>query len=175
MGTAQGSIARFIRTRVIPQLIPMLFRLPGARHFLFRTVSQTGIQYHHSPLSVGMTGSVRGGDRLPWVKTKSLEDNFTPLASIDWQVHVYGELRHRLADACAALGLPLYVFEWMPQMSQSGLVRSALYLVRPDGYVAIADPECDTNQLSQYFTSRGLATARRHSGTSAEALNQIWK
>ena len=65
------------------------------RRFLFRTVSQIGVQYRHSPLSEGAAGSVRGGDRLPWVETGANEDNFAPLASLDWQVHVYGEPRPR--------------------------------------------------------------------------------
>ena len=67
--TAQGRIARLVRTRLVPVLAPLLFRLPGARPFFFRTVSQIGIQYRKSPLSAGAAGSVRGGDRLPWVET----------------------------------------------------------------------------------------------------------
>ena len=117
------------------------------RRFLFRTVSQTGIQYRKSPLSEGAAGSIRGGDRLPWVKTGPNEDNFAPLTSLAWQVHVYGEPRRGLADACAELGLPIHAFAWTPEMKRSGLVRGASYLVRPDGYVALADPEGDPEQL----------------------------
>ena len=67
--TAQGRIARLVRTRLVPLLAPLLFRLPGVRPFLFRTVSQIGVHYRESPLSEGAAGSVRGGDRLPWVET----------------------------------------------------------------------------------------------------------
>jgi hypothetical protein len=34
-------------------------------------------------------------------------------------------------------------------------VRAALYLVRPDGYVALADPRADPARLRQYFDERG--------------------
>ena len=77
--TEQGPIARRVRTRLVPLLVPLLFRLPAVRRFLFRTVSQIGIQYRDSPLSEGAAGSVRGGDRLPWVETGPDEDNFAPL------------------------------------------------------------------------------------------------
>ena len=62
---------------------------------MFRTVSQIRVNYRHSPLSEGAAGAVRGGDRLPWVAAGPSEDNFAPLTSLDWQVHVYGD---RAAD-----------------------------------------------------------------------------
>ena len=67
--TKQGLIARWVRTRLVPRICPLLFRLAPVRRLLFRTVSQIGINYRHSPLSAGAAGSVRGGDRLPWVET----------------------------------------------------------------------------------------------------------
>ncbi len=93
------------------------------RTLLFRTVSQIGIQYRNSPLSEGAAGSVRGGDRLPWVETGLHEDNFAPLTSLTWQVHVYGEPQRGVAEACAELGLPLHPFAWQPEMRRSGLLR----------------------------------------------------
>jgi hypothetical protein len=47
-----------------------------------------------SDLSEGKAGSVRGGDRLPWVAPKNGgEDNFTPLASL---VHRRRDTTNRL-------------------------------------------------------------------------------
>jgi 2-polyprenyl-6-methoxyphenol hydroxylase-like FAD-dependent oxidoreductase len=159
--TAQGRIARLVRTRLAPLLVPLLFRLPRIRRLLFRTVSQIGIDYRKSPLSAGATGSLRGGDRLPWVETGPYEDNFAPLTSLDWQVHVYGEPRHDLADTCAGLRLPIHRFAWTPAMGSVGLTRGALYLVRPDGYIALADREGEPEQLGRYFASRGLTRIPR--------------
>jgi hypothetical protein len=99
---------------------------------------------------------VRGGDRLPWVDLGSGKDNFAPLTSLAWQAHVYGEARGVLADACAELRLPLHVFAWQETMRRAGLAKDALYLVRPDGYVALAELSADPEQLRQYFTGRGL-------------------
>lgn len=153
--TARGRVARFVRTQIVPRLVPLLFRLPPVRRFLFRTVSQTGVAYRTSPLSAGAAGAVRGGDRLPWVPTGPGRDNFAPLASLDWQVHVYGEPRPGLAETCARLRLPLYAFAWQPGMRRAGLARGGLYLVRPDGYVALADPAADAGRLAEYFADRG--------------------
>ena len=154
--TAHGPVAWRVRTQLAPPVVRLLFRLPAVRRFLFRTVSQIGVKYHDSLLSEGMAGSVRGGDRLPWAPTTAHEDNFTPLTALAWQVHVYGEPRGGLAQACASLALPLHVFPWQPGMGRNGLVRGALYLVRPDGYIALVDPRGDPERLSRYFTYRGL-------------------
>ena len=34
---------------------------------MFRTISQTAVNYRGSSLSEGRAGAVHGGDRLPWV------------------------------------------------------------------------------------------------------------
>jgi 2-polyprenyl-6-methoxyphenol hydroxylase-like FAD-dependent oxidoreductase len=162
LATAQGRLARLVRTRLVPLLAPFIFRLPPMRTFLFKTVSQTGVEYLNSPLSAGAAGSVRGGDRLPWVETGPNEDNFSPLESLTWQVHVYGEPRPELALACAELRLPIHAFAWSPKMSSSGFFRGAFYLIRPDGYVALVDSDGDPEVLSHYFAAfrlPGTATA----------------
>jgi 2-polyprenyl-6-methoxyphenol hydroxylase-like FAD-dependent oxidoreductase len=148
--TAPGRVARWVRTRLVPVIAPLIFRLPAARRFLFRTVSQVDVNYRDSPLSTGAAGSVRGGDRLPWVETAPGRDNFAPLASLTWQVHAYGESQGDLAEVCAELELPLHVFPWQRVMRRAGLRRGAVYLVRPDGYVALADPHATAERLRQY-------------------------
>ncbi len=157
--TRRGAIARFVRTRLVPLLVPLFARLPQFRRFLFRTVSQIVVNYRESPLSAGSAGSIRGGDRLPWVPIGAGADNFAPLSSINWQAHLYGDARAGLVEGCAALGLPMHVFPWMPAMEAAGLERGALYVIRPDGYVALADPRCDPESLLRYFDERAIKPA----------------
>jgi 2-polyprenyl-6-methoxyphenol hydroxylase-like FAD-dependent oxidoreductase len=140
--TSDGPIARRVRLDVIPAVLPAVFALKAARRFMFRTISQTAINYRGSSLSKGRAGDVHGGDRLPWVPTQpGGRDNFAPLTSLDWQVHVYGDAAGRLRAECEERKLPLHVFPWRPEMARAGLGRNAAYLVRPDGYVAVADAD----------------------------------
>lgn len=140
-----GRLARFVRTRIVPVVVPLLFRSNAMRRFMFRTVSQIAITYRGSPVSAGVAGSIHGGDRLPWAG-----DNFDVLDGLRWQVHVYGAPASGLAETCEALGLPLHVFAWRPDMRRVGFKRDALYLVRPDGHVALADPGADVAVLTRY-------------------------
>jgi hypothetical protein len=155
--TSSGTVARFIRLHVVPLLLAPIYSLEAARRFIFRTVSQTALNYRGSSLSVGRAGTVHGGDRLPWVKLADT-DNFAPLTSLDWQVHVYGEATAELETACQDRKLPLHVFPWSVGVRRSGLFRNAVYLVRPDGYVALADAEGSALAVLSYLKERKLSS-----------------
>jgi 2-polyprenyl-6-methoxyphenol hydroxylase-like FAD-dependent oxidoreductase len=161
--TSHGAIARLVRLRLVPVLFPFLFKLATVRRLMFRTVSQTALTYRGSTLSKGRAGKIHGGDRLPWVRTDlngDAADNFTPLTSLDWQVHVYGDAAPELREMCKSRKLPLHIFPWSPVMGRVGLRRHAAYLVRPDGYVAMADPEGRATTITSYLDARELAPRR---------------
>jgi 2-polyprenyl-6-methoxyphenol hydroxylase-like FAD-dependent oxidoreductase len=158
--SADGPIANFVRTRLAPVLIPKIIAFDGVREFMFRTVSQITLNYRHSPLSHGVAGKIHGGDRLPWVALDGI-DNFETLATMDWQVHVYGSVQPELAAWCATKNLPLHQFAWRSAHETAGLARDALYLVRPDGYVALADPTGASRALERYAGDHSIELARR--------------
>ena len=156
--TAEGKIADILRTRVAPVLVPMAAAFDAVREFMFRTVSQITLNYRHGPLSRGEAGQVHGGDRLPWVRIDGA-DNFATLAAMDWQVHVYGTASAGLAAWCAAHNIPLHIFNWRPEYEVAGLARDALYLLRPDTYVALADGSGAADALARYFADLGIQPA----------------
>lgn len=160
--TSRGAIARWVRLDIAPRVLPALFTIPAVRRFMFRTVSQTAVNYRDSSLSEGSAGDVRGGDRLPWVPAADGPggDNFSPLTSLDWQLHVYGEARPTIREACDAHNLSLHVFPWRPAMNSAGLLRNAVYLVRPDGYIALANRDGRAEAVASYLDARGLEGVR---------------
>jgi 2-polyprenyl-6-methoxyphenol hydroxylase-like FAD-dependent oxidoreductase len=159
--TSEGPIADFLRTRVAPLLIPRVIAFEPVREFMFRTVSQIMLNYRNGPLSLGTAGHVHGGDRLPWARVDGA-DNFATLATPDWQVHVYGTAKAELAAWCAAQKLPLHVFDWRPGYEAAGLARDALYLLRPDSYVALADGAGAPDVLERYFRDQGIKLPPRN-------------
>jgi 2-polyprenyl-6-methoxyphenol hydroxylase-like FAD-dependent oxidoreductase len=158
--TSDGAIARRVRLSIVPAVLPALFAFRATRRFMFRTISQTAVHYRGSSLSEGRAGDVHGGDRLPWVPAHPNDrDNFTPLTSLDWQVHVYGDASGEVQTACEERKLPLHTFPWRPEMVRTGLRRNAVYLVRPDGYVAFADPGGSGAAVSSYLDAHKLVAA----------------
>jgi 2-polyprenyl-6-methoxyphenol hydroxylase-like FAD-dependent oxidoreductase len=157
LATAQGKIADIIRTRIVPIVFPALTNFAAFRGFLFRTASQVTINYRHCALSEGRAGDVYGGDRLPWVVVGD-SDNYEPLNAMRWQVHIYGEARPELKTWCERHAVPLHVFAWQREYGNAGFARDALYLIRPDTYVALATVTDGIRALQRYFDDRGIAT-----------------
>ena len=153
--TAEGRMADIVRTRVAPVLIPMIAQFKLVREYLFRTVSQISLNYRGGPLSKGVAGNVHGGDRLPWVPVGG-KDNFATLSAMTWQIHVYGTASAELTNLCAGHRLPLNVFAWRSEHETAGLARDAIYLLRPDTYVAIADTSGAPNVLDRYFVEQEI-------------------
>jgi 2-polyprenyl-6-methoxyphenol hydroxylase-like FAD-dependent oxidoreductase len=158
--TRDGSIARFMRRYVVPRVLPAAFALPAFRRLMFRTISQTVISYRNCSLAQGAAGHVHGGDRLPWIvldpASARYHDNFAPLTALDWQVHVYGEPSSELVHLCRQRHLSLHRFDWRAAMQRAGLARDASYLIRPDGYVALADRNATPARLQSYLDARNL-------------------
>jgi len=153
--TAQGGFADFIRTRIAPIFASVAYKSENVREYLFRLVSQTTLNYRDSPLSQGKAGEVQGGDRLPWLPGGTA-DNYASLAAIEWQVHVYGDAKADLCQWCTRHGIALHIFAWEQAYEKAGVARNAAYLLRPDSYVALADPEGEASALSRYIEEHGV-------------------
>ena len=165
--TSPTRLARIFRTEVVPRLLPPLARSPTFRRLVFRTISQTSVDYRAGPLSEGRAGRVRGGDRLPWVEAREPAagggaDNFATLASLDWQVQVYGAPSGAAIEgACRRRGLALhYLAPVAATTRRAGLLEGAAYLVRPDGYIGLADADADPVRLERYLDRHGIVPRR---------------
>jgi 2-polyprenyl-6-methoxyphenol hydroxylase-like FAD-dependent oxidoreductase len=142
--SSRGPVARLVRTKLAPAAIGRLVKSRVLRRLMFRTVSQTGIHYRHCDLNRGRAGSLAGGDRLPWIESA---DNFAPLKSLAWQVHVYGDRK--------IAGVPACHFRWTEEMAAKGLTRDAAYVIRPDGHIGFISPAADGAQIQEYLNLDG--------------------
>jgi 2-polyprenyl-6-methoxyphenol hydroxylase-like FAD-dependent oxidoreductase len=157
LATDESRVATFVRTRILPRIVPGLFKLEAVRKFLYRAVSQLVIDYRKSDISHGSAGRIHGGERLPWAKT-ARADNFDTLAPPQWQLHVYGTVNGELTAWCASR-VVLHGFEWEHAHAVAGFAKDAMYLIRPDGYIALAAKEQDPVQIERYLRQHGLRLA----------------
>jgi 2-polyprenyl-6-methoxyphenol hydroxylase-like FAD-dependent oxidoreductase len=155
--TANGVIARFMRIQVAPVVIPLMFRFRFMRLFLFRTVSQIAIQYRGSKLSEGHACALVAGDRIPWVKFGDGTDNYSGLNGRDWCLQVYRKANAELSELCQRNGILLQAFPWELSCAKAGLVQPALYLLRPDGYLAFASDASDLGALERYLAAQAIS------------------
>jgi hypothetical protein len=54
--------------------------------------------------------------------------------------------------------VPLHVFDWQPEHEAAGLARDALYFLRPDTYVALADASGAPDALERYCADHEVHT-----------------
>ena len=150
VAATEGHLAEFVRTRIAPLVLPQVVKFEAARNYIFRTISQITLNYRSKGLDQGRAGSVHGGDRLPWVKIGE-NDNYGALKHIGWQVHVYGDAQAKLKTWCQDRRIPLRLFAWSPANNDAGLRKNAMYLIRPDAYVAVAESTQDVALLERFF------------------------
>ena len=135
-------LAASMRTRIVPAIMPLLFRSMALRRFIFRNISQTKIEYRKSVLSLGKMGPIHSGDRLPWL---SKQDNFAPLSSLDWQIHIFGNASQKLIAWCTRWDMTLHSFR-----PEGPFHDGTLCLVRPDGYIGWIGHDTDLAGLARY-------------------------
>ena len=161
--TARNAIMTLARGRLLPLVIGALLQGPqpaippsGTRQrsaalprFVFGTIAQLRIAYTRSPLSRGRAGTVRGGDRLPFVPFGT-SSNFAVLREACPQIHVYGTPAPDLSAWCARHpAFRLHVFPCTRAARAAGLAENATYLLRPDGYISLALPRFDEQEFTR--------------------------
>ena len=92
---------------------------------------------------------------MPWIETTN-GDNFAPLRSVDWQIHVYGKALQELIDFSRLQSLELHEFTWGARMRDAGFKQDALYLIRLDGDAALATDKQWLRVLKMYLESFGI-------------------
>jgi FAD binding domain-containing protein len=158
-------MSKILRLRVIPSVVSVATRFPVVRRQIFRLLSQILINYRDSSLSLGRTGRLWAGDRLPWIPMDDGKTNYNPLVTLDWQIHAYGNLSSEVQTCAGECDLPVHQLPYNDAARRFGIQRNAVYLVRPDGHIGCALGSDDVSLLRQYWPklseSVGLAVPKK--------------
>ncbi|EJR53977.1 hypothetical protein IIM_02234 [Bacillus cereus VD107] len=150
-----GVCKKFNRQYLIPVIIPKMTKFSIVRKMMFKVVSQIRINYRNSKLAKGNVGKIHGGDRLPWIPFDDT-DNFAPLESFDWQLHVYGDVTPDLSNFAKENNLLLHTFPYSQGVQKAGIKFGSAFLIRPDGYIALADETQNINSMEEYLRKNKL-------------------
>ena len=172
---SDSPLAGLFRTQILARIAAFAVNRKRVQRIAFRTVSQTGIHYRRSPLSVGAAElpkqAPQAGDRFPWMHLQleaggPVQDLFQALDDTRFNLLVFGQAtRRRCPTWTACCGSTRFRSPPATKRSRraSHVPRSAFYLLRPDGHIGLCGRTLDAAALRRYFaTNLALAGEPRH-------------
>jgi hypothetical protein len=172
---SEGRMAGLLRAKVIARVLAFAMGFQRVRRVGFRTISQIGIRYARSSLSQTLPGlpakAARGGDRFPWVRLQLSPDGppqdlFQKLDDTRFNLLLIGSREDAATDELKRLML-VHTVPDTPEnrkaLGRAGIPFPSFYLLRPDGYIALAGSRLEGGVLEGYLASRlGLKRAREN-------------
>jgi 2-polyprenyl-6-methoxyphenol hydroxylase-like FAD-dependent oxidoreductase len=162
---SDSPFAGLLRTKVLARIAALVMKRRRVQNTAFRTVSQTGIHYRRSPLSV-VAGALpkhapRAGDRFPWMKLQleaggPIQDLFQALDDTRFNLLVFGDAAPKLPDLGGMLrvhAIPITAGNEAEQ-ARAHVPRTAFFLLRPDGHVGLCGRAMDVATVERYFHRR---------------------
>jgi 2-polyprenyl-6-methoxyphenol hydroxylase-like FAD-dependent oxidoreductase len=171
---SDSPLAGLLRTQVLARIAAFAVNRRSVQKIAFRTVSQTGIHYRRSPLSVVADAlpkqAPQAGDRFPWMKLQleaggSVADLFQTLDDTRCNLLVFGQAAPPLPDMDGLLkvhAIPITGGNEAEQ-ARANVPRSAFFLLRPDGHVGLCGRTLDAAAVRRYFAENlAMLDGERH-------------
>jgi 2-polyprenyl-6-methoxyphenol hydroxylase-like FAD-dependent oxidoreductase len=173
--TSTNPVVRTLRTQLVPRVLPLALRFDRAVAYGFRTISQLGISYRHSPaVQEGRPTLRRGpkaGDRLPDARVARDRQECwlgealaAPALHLllcgppgSWTASQLTALRSRYPDTLAVHHLTREAAPGVLHdldgraFARLGVASTAHYLVRPDGHIGYRSGGADLDGLQRYL------------------------
>jgi 2-polyprenyl-6-methoxyphenol hydroxylase-like FAD-dependent oxidoreductase len=171
---SDSPFAGLFRTQILARIAAFAVNRRRVQRLAFRTVSQTGIHYRASPLSVAAAAlpqqAPQAGDRFPWMHLQleaggQIQDLFQALDDTRCNLLVFGHEPPLLPDMDGLLRVHTIPVTACNEAEQARVhvPRSAFYLLRPDGHVGLCGHAVDAEVLRRYFAANlGLPGEQRH-------------
>jgi 2-polyprenyl-6-methoxyphenol hydroxylase-like FAD-dependent oxidoreductase len=165
---SDNRVAAIFRTQIMARIVAFAMTLERVRRLAFRTLSQTGIAYHQSPLSRTLgglcDGAPRGGDRFPWLHLRlspngPIEDLFRKLDDMRFNLVVIGQPApsEQLGELVSIHRIPDDAHN-VQELAGARIPKQAFYLLRPDGHVGLAGTRLEPGAVARYLSESHIRT-----------------
>lgn len=170
-GAGKEGFSTFIRTEVLPPIAKYLLGLDAVKKKLFPLLSQTGINYRASSLSVHEGSDdlkVKAGDRMPYFRIDG-QSVYDRLRSPKFHFFVFYAEKADLEVMNADLGeagaglVETSIIRLQPEVAEIfGADQSFSVLLRPDNYIGLiamigGSPHEPAAYLKRYIEHSGLS------------------
>jgi 2-polyprenyl-6-methoxyphenol hydroxylase-like FAD-dependent oxidoreductase len=151
--TNQRPYVRWARLHLMPRVLNLITKFSFFRSFIFRLVSQVGIQYRDSSLTqqcFSTTGALCAGDRFYQTDCQDGLFHAFLVGGQEAQKHAMEVLEKFFENR-----VRFHTLDKRPDLhtilQSFSVYKDGLILVRPDGYVCYCGDSLDINQLLKYL------------------------
>jgi 2-polyprenyl-6-methoxyphenol hydroxylase-like FAD-dependent oxidoreductase len=183
---ADNWFARVFRTKILARIMAQAMKRERVRQLAFRTISQIGICYPQSALSETLPGLPDGapvaGDRFPWLRVRRsvhgpVEDLYEILDDMRFHLIAIGQAAPAERELGLGAMVRTHVLASDPvnnrELERCKIPRRSFYLLRPDGYIAMAGIHADAATVRRYFEERHMR-GRMTSSSAAPTGAHEW-
>ena len=154
-GASEESFTAFFRTKIFPYIANFALNFDAVKSFVFPLISQIGINYRKSFLSVhGENFAVRAGDRMPYF-TVDGASIYERLKSPNFHLVTFSDGRTKIPSATEIGADAIYDFHSFPLYPHIadlfGCKNSFSVLIRPDNYIAMITENNSIAKIQEYF------------------------
>ncbi|VTU38308.1 FAD-dependent monooxygenase [Variovorax sp. RA8] len=155
--------AGLLRTEVLARVGALAMSRPRIQRMAFRVVSQIGIHYRASALSLSLDdppqGAPRAGDRFPWLRLRFSADGppqdvFDKLDDLHFHLLVFGQPAPQAPLLLPGERVRVHAFPPDPgnaaELARQKLPQLSFYLLRPDGHIALCGARLDLAALARH-------------------------
>jgi hypothetical protein len=152
-GASDEWFASFFRTKIFPYIANFAFNLDVVKNAVFPLVSQIGINYRGSSLSVGDGFTVKAGDRMPYflIEGSSIYDR---IREPKFHLLVFSDGSAPMPKIADDFGgrADVHAFPLYPNIAEIfGASETFAVLLRPDNYIGCIASGYPAEEVRNYL------------------------
>lgn len=152
LAASDEPVTVFFRQHIFPHIANFALNIDAVKRFVFPLISQIGVNYRGSSLSVGNHFKVKAGDRMPYFEIDG-ENIYDRLRESKFHLLIFSDGSERLNAEQTNENSTVDVFPLYPSVAETfGASRTFSILLRPDNYIGYIGTGSDPAAINDYFS-----------------------
>jgi 2-polyprenyl-6-methoxyphenol hydroxylase-like FAD-dependent oxidoreductase len=154
LAASEETVTAFFRIHILPYIANLALNIDAVKRFVFPLISQIGINYRRSSLSVGGGGfRVKAGDRMPYFKVDGASI-YDPLREPKFHLLIFSDGTSVIENAGSAMAeMDVSVWPLYPAIAETfGTNGTFSVLLRPDNYIGYIANDFNTDAIKSYLS-----------------------
>lgn len=161
LAASEEPVTTFFRLHIFPHIANFALNIDAVKRFIFPLISQIGINYRGSSLSLGEGFKIKAGDRMPYfeIDSKSIYEDLTaPVFHLvifhdgKSAIRPVPELTKEWTNK-----IDTHTYSLFPHISEMfGTSESFYIILRPDNYIGLISNDFSSDAVMSYLNITGL-------------------